>query len=69
MKHSHSILAALLLCLGLISAFAAEEYCYGFVLTCDKSIEFVTDHPLSPQELLNWYDFFENTECPPIVNP
>lgn len=56
-----------------IACFSAQAvepaHLYGFILSCGKTIYRTFDHPLSDAELLEWTDYFEETECLTEENP
>lgn len=58
----------LLICVfALFASFCllfAEEYHYGFILSCNKTVYQSFDHQLSAEELLEWEDLYEETRCP-----
>lgn len=39
------------------------EYVYGFILSCGKIHYREFNHELTPEELLDWTDFYEKSIC------
>ena len=48
---------------SLLANASTDDFHYGFILSCGKTVYRSFDHNLSDEEILQWADFFESTMC------
>lgn len=48
---------------SLLANASTDDFHYGFILSCGKTVYKSFDHSLSDEELLQWADHFESTMC------